>query len=72
MFDRLADEHAIKRVPMQDRKFVEVEDGSFINRKRRNPMPFPLLYDETLDRVRERQFAKRMLHGDFPHGHCAE
>ena len=72
MFDGLADEHAIKRVSMQDRKFVKVEDGPFIERKRRNPMSLPLLYDKTLDRARQRQLAKRMLHGDFPNRHRTE
>jgi len=72
MFNCLADEHAIKRVSMQDRKFGQMEDGSFIERKCRNPMSFPLLYDETVDRARQRQLTKSMLHGKFPDGHRAE
>jgi hypothetical protein len=72
MFNGLADKHAIKRVPVQSGKFVKVEDGSFIERKCRNPMSFPLIHDETVNRARQRQLAKGMLHGDFPDGHRAE
>lgn len=72
MFDGLADEHAIKRVPVQGGKFVKVEDGSFIERKCRHPMSFPFLHDETFDRARQRQLAKSILHGEFPDGHRAE
>lgn len=72
MFNGLTDEHPVKRVSVQCRKFVKVEDRPFIERKDRNPMSFPLLNDETLNRFRQRQLPKRMLHGNLPNGHCAQ
>jgi len=54
MFDGLADEHPIKWIPMQSRKFVKMKDGSFVERKRRNPVSLSLLNDESLDRARQR------------------
>jgi len=72
MFDGLTDEHAIKWVSMQSRKFVKVEDSSFIERKCRNPVSFPLLHDERLDPTRQWEFPKCMLHGYFPNRHRAE
>lgn len=72
MFDGLADQHPVKRVSMQRRKFVEVEDSLFIKRKYPDPMPFPLVNDETLNRTRQRQLPKRMLHGELPNGHCTQ
>ena len=48
MFDGLADKHPIKRTAVQHRKFVEVEDGSFI---KWTVMSFSLLHHETFNRI---------------------
>lgn len=72
MFNGLADQHPVKRVSMQRRKFVEVEDSLFTKRKYRNPMSFPLLNDEALNRTRQGKLPKRMLHGELPNGHCTQ
>jgi hypothetical protein len=72
MFDGLADEHAIKRISMQRGELMKMEHSPFIEWKRRNPMPFPLLHHKTLNGTRERQLPKRMLHRNLPDGHRAE
>ena len=72
MFDGLADEQAIKRVPMERGQFMQVKHGPFMKRERRNPMSLPLVHHEALDRTGQRQLSQGMLHGEFPHGHHAE
>lgn len=41
----------IKRIAVQRRKFVEIENGSFIKWKHRNPMSFSLLHHKTFNRI---------------------
>jgi hypothetical protein len=57
----LADQHAIKRVSVQQGKFVQVKNGSLVQRERGDPMSLTFFHNKSIERVRERQLAQGML-----------
>ncbi len=72
VLDGLADEHPVERIAMQNGQFVQMNHRLLIERQRRNPMPFTLLYDESVQRTRQRQFSEGVLDGQFPYRDGAE
>jgi hypothetical protein len=62
----LADQHAIKRVSMQQGKFVQVKNGSLVQRERGDPMSLTLFHNKAIERTGERQLAQGMLDREFP------
>lgn len=72
MLDGLANEHAIKRIPVQCGQFMEVENRLFMQRERGNPVPVPLFNDKALDCPGEGKPAKGMFYGKLPDGYSTE
>ena len=68
----LADQHAIKRVSVQQGKLVKVKNGSLVQRERSDPMPLTLFHNKAIERTGERQLAQGMLDREFPDRHGAE
>jgi hypothetical protein len=61
MFNRLANEHPIKRVSMERRQFVEMNDGRFIQRQGDYPVPLPMCHNEVIKGSGKRQFTEGMF-----------
>jgi len=72
MFDGLADQHAIERVSMQGRQFVEVKNGGFLKGELGDAVTLPLIHEESVERTRQRQLAQGMFDGKLPHRDDAE
>lgn len=72
MLDGLTYEHPIERISMEGRQLVEMKDGAFIERERRDPMSFAIGCHKVMKRAGKRQFAQGMLDRDFPHRYRAE
>jgi hypothetical protein len=72
VLERLANEHRIKRVSMEWRKLVEMQNGAFFEGQRGHSMPFPIGHDEAIACAGQRKLPKSMLNGDFPDQHRTE
>jgi hypothetical protein len=48
MLDGLADQHAIKWVSMQRREFVQVKNGSLVQRERGDPVALTFIHDKAI------------------------
>lgn len=68
----LADQHAIKRVSVQRGKFVQMKNGSLVQRESGDPMPLTFFHNKAIEGAWERQLAQGMLDGEFPERHGAE
>ena len=68
----LADQHAIKRVSMQQGKLVKVKNGLLAQRERGDPMSLTLFHNKAIECAGERQLSQSMLHREFPDRHGAE
>ena len=57
----LADQHAIKRVSVQQGEFVKVKNGSLVQRECGDPMSLTFFHNKVIKRVGEGQLAQGML-----------
>jgi len=57
----LADQHAIKRVPVQQGKCVQMKNGWLVQRERGDPMSLTFFHNKAIERTGERQLAQGML-----------
>ena len=72
VFNGLADQHAIEWVSMELGKFVQMKDGSLVQRESGDPMSLTFFRHKPIECAGEWQFTEGMLDRQFPNRHDTE